>query len=71
LRESDPDVDALLTELKQHFDRGGHQPGEKDVCAKPDRYSNASQCSADKLADAIAARIWAYVEKRMRESKTE
>jgi len=43
LRESDPDVDALLMELKQHFHRGGDEPGEREVCVKSDRYSNASQ----------------------------
>jgi hypothetical protein len=71
LRESDPDVDALLTELKQHFHRGGDEPGERKLCVKSDRYSNASQFSTDELADVIAARVWAYIEERMRQSKAE
>ena len=69
LCESDPDVDALLTELKQHFDRGGDEPGEREACIKPDRYSNTSQFSTDELADVIAARVWAHLENRMRQSK--
>ena len=71
LRENDPDVDALLTELKEHFHRRGDEPGEREVCVKSDRYSNTSQFSVDELADVIAARVWANIEERMWQSKAE
>jgi hypothetical protein len=70
-RERDPAVDALLTELKQHFHRGGDELGERKLCVKSDRYSNASQFSTDELANVIAERVWAYIEERMRQSKAE
>lgn len=71
LRENDPDVDALLTELKEHFHRRGDEPGEREVRVKSDRYSNTSQFSVDELADVIAARVWANIEERMWQSKAE
>lgn len=69
LRESDPDVDALLTELKQHFDRGVDERGKDELCDKPDKCWNTSRFSMDELADAIAARVWARIEERMGRSK--
>jgi hypothetical protein len=71
LRESDPDVDALLTELKHQLDRGGNERGEREVCKKSDKRSNTWQLSVDEVADAIAARILAHIEERMGPSRAE
>ena len=69
LRESDPEVDALLTELKHQLHHGGDERGERELCKKSDKCSNTSQLNVDELADAIAARIWAHIEERMGRSK--
>jgi hypothetical protein len=64
LRESDPDVDALLTQLKQKIS------GDTDDAKIDDSNDvNAVDCSGirkDELADLVAERVCAYLEKRLR-----
>jgi Bacterial dnaA protein helix-turn-helix len=66
LRESDPQVDALLTDLK-------HQLVHEDSAASAsvasdERYCPTGQSQADleNFAELIAARVCAYIEKRTR-----
>jgi hypothetical protein len=64
LRESDSDVDALLTQLKQKIS------GDTDDAKIDDSNDvNAVDCSGirkDELADLVAERVCAYLEKRLR-----
>src|ERR1700761_3862234 len=63
LRESDPEVDTLLTQLKQQLaSDSADTPGEKDV---REFCSACSRFDLDEVADRIAQRIWAYLEKRL------
>jgi hypothetical protein len=71
LRESDPNVDALLTELKQQLHRGGEQRMETEALAGPDICTINRRSNIDDLADAIAARVWAHIEARMQRSNAE
>jgi hypothetical protein len=64
LRASNPDVDALVSELKRELsDNGsteagseinGMKPGEKDL---------------ERLADLIAARVWEHLSRRLLDGK--
>lgn len=64
IRESDPELDALLTQLKQQLASDcGATLAEKDV---RDFGTACSGVDLDEVADRIAQRIWVYLEKRLR-----
>jgi hypothetical protein len=67
LRESDPDVDALITDLKHELRTSADSPAEK-----LDKQSHGSvrlsHCDLQILADLIAERVYARIEKRVAES---
>jgi Bacterial dnaA protein helix-turn-helix len=65
LRETDPDVDALVTELRRQLDRG---QDELPQLARPNKSAKCiklAQSSVDEFAELVAARICAYIEERM------
>jgi hypothetical protein len=66
LRESDPQVDALLTDLKRQLTRN-NSPGSVSVVSDQ-RYcpTDRSQADLEDLAELIAARVCAYIEKPTR-----
>jgi len=63
LRESDPDVDALITDLKHELSICGDSPVAKPD-TKPHRSVSLSHCDLQTLADLIADRLYARLEKR-------
>jgi hypothetical protein len=63
IRESDPEVDTLLTQLKQQL-----ASDCADTLAEKDVREFRTACSGvdlDEVTDRIAQRIWAYLEKRL------
>src|SRR4051794_4456230 len=52
LRESDPDLDALLSELKDQLTGRHHTADEKKLGEAPDELSYASRINIDELAEA-------------------
>jgi hypothetical protein len=63
IRESDPEVDTLLTQLKQQLASDcADTPAEKDV---REFRTACSGVDLDEVADRIAQRIWAYLEQRL------
>jgi hypothetical protein len=64
LRESDRDVDALITDLKHELDASVHAPAEEPN-TKPNGSVRLSSCDLRKLAELIAERVYARIEKRM------
>jgi hypothetical protein len=65
LRESDPDVEALISELRRQL-VGNHN----EVSDSADKNKNlnpigASKLSVEELADLVAERVCAYLEKRL------
>ena len=69
--KSDPDPDALVSELKDRLTRRHDADDEKKVGETPDRLSNLSCIEIDELADAIADRVWARMINRMQQSEPE
>jgi hypothetical protein len=69
LRESDPDVDALITDLKHQLATGG-DTSAVDV-GTDEHYSirNMSRANLERLAELIAGRVWMHIEKQI--AKTE
>jgi hypothetical protein len=65
LRESDPDVDALITELKQQLSREHHEASNSEDFNKTLKSINGSKLSLDELAELVAERVCAYLERRM------
>jgi hypothetical protein len=65
LRDSDPEVDALLSELKDQLARSYDQGDEKKVVETLNSRRNASSLNVDELAEAIAERVWARIEERL------
>jgi hypothetical protein len=65
LRDSDPEVDALLTELKNQLARSHDEGDEKKTVETPNNRRNASSLNVDELAEAIAERVWARIEERL------
>ena len=67
LRETDPNVDALLTELKRQLgqDRAEAPCGDSNGDINP---ADCLRLSIDQLADLVAARVCAYLESRLRHS---
>jgi hypothetical protein len=64
LRESDPDVDALITDLKHELRTSGDLPVEKPD-RKPHRSVSLSHSDLRTLADLIAERLYAHIQKRV------
>lgn len=67
LRESDPEVDALLSELKDELARHNDEREEKNTVDMPTKLRNGSCLNMDDLADAIAERVWARIQERLQE----
>ncbi|HET8827672.1 MAG TPA: helix-turn-helix domain-containing protein [Terriglobales bacterium] len=67
LRESDPEVDALITELKQKL--GEEFVGRTEIVESPAEFAGISQAIVDQLADVVATRVCAYLEKRIHSSE--
>ena len=65
LRESDPDVDALITELKQQLSREHDEASNSEDFNKTPKSINGSKLSVDELAKLVAERVCAYLERRM------
>ena len=68
LRESNPEVDVLIAELKQQLGEKGDGPDETELGETPRRFTRVSQLSVDELADVVAKGVWAYLEKRLQQS---
>jgi Bacterial dnaA protein helix-turn-helix len=68
LRESNPEVDVLIAELKQQLDERSDGPDETELAPTPRRVTRVSQLSVDEVADVVAKRVWAYLEKRLQQS---
>ena len=68
LRESNPEVDVLLAELKLQLDQGGEGSDETELPEMPHKSARVSQLSVDELADVVAQRVCAYLEKRLQPS---
>ena len=65
LRESNPEVDVRLAELKLQLDQGGEGSDETKLPEMPRKFTRISQLSADELADLVAKRVCAYLENRL------
>jgi len=63
LRESDPDVDALITDLKHELNVSIDSPAEQQQ-TKPHGSVRLSHCDLQMLTDLIAERVCARLEKR-------
>lgn len=64
LRESDPDIDTLITDLKHELCISGDLPVAKPD-SKPHRSLRLSHGDLQTLADLIAERVYARIEKRV------
>lgn len=64
LRESDPDIDALVTDLKHELSMGGDSPVSK-TGTKPHASVSLGRCDLQVLADLIADRVYERVGRRM------
>jgi hypothetical protein len=64
LLESDPEVDVLITDLKHELSASGDSPVEKSE-TKPHRSISLSPCDLQTLADLIAERVYARIEKQV------
>jgi len=71
LRESDPQVDALLTNLKHQLTREDNTASANVV--SDERYcpTGRSQADLENFAELIAARVCAYIKKRTRTVRQE
>lgn len=67
LRDSDPEVNALVTELKQRL--GQEFAEQTEISDLRAESPGISQSDVDQLADLVAARICAYLEQRMLRSE--
>jgi hypothetical protein len=67
LRGSDPEVDALITDLKQQL--GEEFVGRTERVEPPAEFAGFSQAIVDELADVVAARVCALLEERMHRSQ--
>ena len=66
LRDTDPEIDALLSELKDQLARS-HDQGDQKEPSTDYELRNAPALNIDELAEAIAERIWARVQERIQE----
>jgi hypothetical protein len=64
LRDTDPEVDALLSDLKEQLARSHDQVHERKSWADF-KLRNASPLNIDEIAEAIAERVWARIEERI------
>jgi hypothetical protein len=65
LRDSDPEVDALLSELKDQLARS-HEKREENRSVKVDKKPRNTSClNMDELAEAITERVWTRIEERL------
>ena len=71
LRESDPDLHALLSELKDQLTRRQDGSNKKKVFEAPTKVPYASYINIDELAEAIADRVWARISGRIQPSEPE
>ena len=58
LRDSDPEVDALLSELKDQLARSREKHDEDKGVAVAPKVLNAAHLNVDELAEAITERVW-------------
>ncbi len=65
LRDSDPEVDTLLSDLKEQLDRSEEETGEQNTGEISHKRRNASWVDVDELAEAIVERVWARIEGRL------
>jgi hypothetical protein len=68
MRESNPEVDVLVTELKRQLDGECGAPSETELAETPCKSTRVFQLSVDELADFVAKRVCAYLEKRLQQS---
>lgn len=66
LREADPDVDALITDLKRQLMGEDKNAGISADADEPCSLASFGQADLEDLAELIAARVCAYIEKRTR-----
>jgi len=71
LRESDPQLDTLLTDLKRQLTREENAASTSIVGEEHCRPTDRSQADLEDLAELIAARVCAYIEKRTRTVRQE
>src|SRR5690242_3995113 len=64
LRQSDPEVDALISDLKHELSTSGDSPVKKPD-TKPHRSVNLSHSDLEMFADLIAERVYARIERRV------
>ncbi len=67
LRESDPDIDILVTELKDYFCR--ESDGETGMAQSVASCGTLPETTVEELADLVATRVCAYLEARMKVSE--
>jgi hypothetical protein len=67
LRESDPEVDALLSGLKAQLEHAKDGLLEKGNSNEPASAGNRCYLTIDELADSIAERIWARFRQHLAE----
>lgn len=63
LRESDPEVDSLISELKQQLDR--EPMGLSETKGMPSNLDRISRCTVEELAELVAERVYALLQKRI------
>ena len=66
LRESNPEVDAVVTQLKQQLATNGANTQVENDCRESE--SGCLGMTPEEFADRIAKRIWAYLEERLKHS---
>jgi Bacterial dnaA protein helix-turn-helix len=67
LRESDPEVDALIAELKEQLENESFEHTQRTVTST--ELPSISELSVDELVDLVTARVCAWIEERMRSSE--
>ena len=65
LRDSNPDVDALVTELKRQLALNGLEESCNQVTNENAVTLNRSEVGVEEFADLVAERVCAYLEKRL------
>lgn len=69
LRESNSDVDVLITELKQQLAWKRNDVASEEIAQLSSRPKRVSQLSANEFADLVAVRVCTYLEQRMQRSE--
>jgi hypothetical protein len=64
LRETDPDVDSLIVDLKQQLDRERGETSDSEDANKDLTSIGGSKLTVDEFADLVAKRVCAYLEKQ-------